>query len=69
MPAKYLGSLAVVAAFNCAPALAVDCDGDPDSKELSYLDRACSRLVDTWKNGKNEIILSGYSWHTAGRAS
>ena len=62
---KRLWSLAaVVAALDCAPALAVDCDGDPDSTELSYIDRACSRLVDTWKKGKNEIILSGYSWHT-----
>jgi len=58
---KRLASLAIVAAFNCAPALAVDCDGDPNSKELSYIDRACSRLTDTWKNGKNEIIRSGYA--------
>ena len=45
--------------------LAIECHGDPQSKELSFLDRACSRLVDTWKQGKNEIVLSGFAWHTA----
>jgi palmitoyl transferase len=54
----------VVGALHAAPALAVECRGDPDSSELSFLDRACSRLVDTWKRGKHEIILSGYAWHT-----
>jgi palmitoyl transferase len=63
--AKHFWSLAVVVvALDVAPVLAVECQGDPKDKELSFLDRACSRLVDTWKNGKNEIILSGYSWHT-----
>jgi palmitoyl transferase len=62
---KRLWSLvAAVSILNCAPAFAVDCAGDPDSADLSWLDRACSRLTDTWKKGKNELIFSGYSWHT-----
>lgn len=56
-------SFAAVIAFGAAPALAVECNGDPSSQELSFVDRSCSRLVDTWKRGKSELILSGYSWH------
>ena len=33
-------------------------------QDLSFIDRACSRFTDTWKKGKNELIFSGYSWHT-----
>jgi palmitoyl transferase len=44
-------------------AAAVECDGDPDSSTLSFVDRACSRLVHTWKNGNHEIMLSGFQWH------
>ena len=55
---------AMVAAALAAPAQAVECSGDPDSQELSWMDRACSRLTDTWKRGRNEFIFSGYSWHT-----
>jgi hypothetical protein len=50
--------------FGRRAAQAVECSGDPDSQELSFIDRACSRLTDTWKKGKNELIFSGYSWHT-----
>jgi hypothetical protein len=46
----------LVAAY-AMPAQAVECSGDPDSKELSFVDRACSRLTDTWKKGKNEVIF------------
>jgi palmitoyl transferase len=56
--------LVLIAALNCASALAVDCGADPASADLSFIDRACSRLTDTWKKGKNELLLSGYSWHT-----
>ena len=54
----------IVAASLAAPAQAVECSGDPASQDLSYIDRACSRLTDTWKKGRNELILSGWSWHT-----
>lgn len=65
MSAKWLGALAVVLiALHTAPVRAIECEGDPDSEDLSFLDRSCSRLVDTWKRGQNEIIVSGYSWHT-----
>jgi palmitoyl transferase len=54
----------VLFALHAAPVRAVECQGDPESTDLSFLDRSCSRLVDTWKRGKNEIIVSGYAWHT-----
>jgi palmitoyl transferase len=54
---------AVVAALHAGPALAVECHENPESSELSFLDRACSRLVDTWKRGRQEILLSGFAWH------
>ena len=28
-----------------------------------WLNLGCRRLVDTYANGKNELLLSGYSWH------
>jgi palmitoyl transferase len=49
--------------LRAGPALAVECEGNPDAAELSFLDRACSRLVDTWKRGRHEILLSGFAWH------
>ena len=64
MPANRLCMLAAVAAtLHAAPLLAVECEGDPQSSELSFLDRACSRIVDTWNRGKHEIVLSGFAWH------
>jgi palmitoyl transferase len=64
VPANRFWSIAaVVAALHAGPVLAVECQGDPESTELAFLDRACSRLVDTWKRGSNEIMLSGFAWH------
>ena len=64
MPANRFWSIAaVVAALHAGPALAVECQGDPESRELGFLDRACSRIIDTWKRGKHEIVLSGFAWH------
>jgi lipid IVA palmitoyltransferase len=60
---RFWSLAAAVAAFHAGPALAVECHGDPDSTELPFLDRACSRIVATWKEGKQEIILSGFAWH------
>jgi lipid IVA palmitoyltransferase len=54
---------ALLAILLAAPAHAVECQGNPDSTELSWLDRACSRLTDTWKRGDNEMLFSGFSWH------
>ena len=28
-----------------------------------WLNLGCRKLVDTYANGKNELLLSGYSWH------
>ena len=29
-----------------------------------WLDFACRRLVDTYQQGRNDVYLSGYTWHT-----
>jgi len=29
-----------------------------------WLNTACRRLVDTYQNGNNELLVSGYAWHT-----
>jgi palmitoyl transferase len=37
----------------------------PECSDLwELLNTGCRRLVDTYKNGKNEILVSGYAWHT-----
>ena len=54
---------ALLAAALADPAQAVECGGDPGSPDLSWMDRACSRLTDTWKKGRHEFIFSGYAWH------
>ena len=65
MSVKRLWSLAaVVAALSCRAGARRRVRRRSELAELSFIDRACSRLVDTWKKGKNELILSGYSWHT-----
>jgi len=29
-----------------------------------WVNKACRRLVDTYEQGGNELLISGYSWHT-----
>ena len=29
-----------------------------------WLNTGCRRLVDTYKNGNNEVLVSGFAWHT-----
>src|SRR5262245_5391607 len=29
-----------------------------------WLQSSCRRVVDTYNNGSNELLVSGYSWHT-----
>ncbi|MGH8801651.1 MAG: lipid IV(A) palmitoyltransferase PagP [Casimicrobiaceae bacterium] len=29
----------------------------------SWIATGCNRLVDTWENGDNAVLLSGYAWH------
>ena len=37
----------------------------PECSDLcEWLNTGCRRLVDTYKNGKNEVLVSGYAWHT-----
>jgi palmitoyl transferase len=56
-------ALALAFAMAATPARAVDCASDPEASSLGFLDRACSRLVDTYKRGTDEVLVSGFSWH------
>ena len=60
---RLAAAAALAAAFHSAPALAMECHGDPTSKELAWYERFCSRITDTWKRGRDEMQFSGYSWH------
>jgi len=42
-----------------APAQAAEC-----ADLWDWLNKACRRLVDTYDNGGNELLVSGYTWHT-----
>jgi palmitoyl transferase len=57
---KWLLSLAALAALGYgAPARAASCDDLWD-----WLNFGCRHVVDTYRNGNNTLLLSGYSWHT-----
>ena len=49
-------------ALRCRSGARRDCECD-DRRSLRSVDRACSRLVDTWDTASNDLILSGYAWH------
>jgi palmitoyl transferase len=51
-------SLAAILVCLSAPA-AAGCDDLWD-----WLNSSCRRLVDTYEQGSDELIISGYSWHT-----
>lgn len=42
----------------CAPAHAFEC-----ADLWDWLNKGCRRLADTYKNGGNELLVSGYAWH------
>ena len=49
----------------CAGILATPARAAADCSDLwEWLNTGCRRLVDTYQNGNNEILLSGYAWHT-----
>jgi palmitoyl transferase len=54
---------AVVAIFvsigSSAPAHASEC-----ADLWDWLNNACRRLADTYRKGGNELLVSGYTWHT-----
>ncbi len=41
------------------PAAAAECDD-----LWSWLNSTCRRLADTYTDGSNELLVSGYAWHT-----
>ena len=55
-----LARVVLVACFCCGsmPASAAGC-----ADLWEWLNSGCRRLVDTYENGSNELILSGYAWH------
>jgi palmitoyl transferase len=52
---------AVIAVWlaGATPARAAEC-----ADLWDWLNKACRRLADTYDNGGNELLVSGYSWHT-----
>jgi len=52
----WLVAMLVVAAP--LPARAAEC-----ADLWDWVNKACRRLADTYTNGSNELILSGYAWH------
>ena len=52
--------LAALAAMFSTPVRAA-----PECADLwEWLNTGCRRLVDTYKNGNNEVLVSGFAWHT-----
>jgi lipid IVA palmitoyltransferase len=52
--------LAALAAIFSTPVRAA-----PECADLwEWLNTGCRRLVDTYKNGNNEVLVSGFAWHT-----
>jgi lipid IVA palmitoyltransferase len=58
-PLRILAVLAALASTMPQPARAAEC-----ADLWEWLNAGCRRVVDTYKGGKNELIVSGYSWHT-----
>jgi palmitoyl transferase len=57
---RIVGLIAAFAAVFATPVRAA-----PECSDLwEWLNTGCRRLVDTYKNGKNEVLVSGYAWHT-----
>jgi len=51
--------LAVVFLCFSAPAAAAEC-----ADLWDWLNTACRHVVDTYRNGDNVLLVSGYAWHT-----
>jgi palmitoyl transferase len=48
-----------------AAAFATPVRAAPECSDLwEWLNTGCRRLADTYNNGKNEVLVSGYAWHT-----
>jgi palmitoyl transferase len=56
---RWLGALALAGLVAPVPAQAAECTDLWD-----WLNKACRRVVDTYEQGGNELLISGYSWHT-----
>jgi palmitoyl transferase len=52
------GIFASIFAGVAVPAHAAEC-----ADLWDWLDKGCRRVVDTYENGGNEVMLSGYEWH------
>jgi palmitoyl transferase len=57
---RQFARLALIAAASAAPpAWALEC-----ADFWEWIDKGCRRVVDTYHNGSNQLLVSGYSWHT-----
>jgi palmitoyl transferase len=52
-------SAAIAASAWAGPASAMEC-----ADLWQWLNSACRTLADTYRNGDNAVLLSGYAWHT-----
>ena len=57
--ARAVALVAALALGFPAPARAAEC-----ADLWDWLNTACRRLADTYNNGGNQLLLSGYAWHT-----
>jgi palmitoyl transferase len=53
-------ALAVLLMLGAAPSAFAACDWNA----WEWVEKSCRKLVDTYDNGGNELLISGYSWHT-----
>jgi palmitoyl transferase len=55
----YTGAVLAALVVTATPVRAAEC-----ADLWDWLDAACRRLVDTYDDGGNELLVSGYTWHT-----
>src|SRR6267378_5686649 len=58
---RVLTSLTLCASITSASSAHADC-----ADLWDWLDPGCRRVVDTWTQGKDEILVSGYAYHLPG---
>jgi palmitoyl transferase len=58
MTPRALAGLAFTVSLSCASSAHAEC-----SDLWDWLQQGCRRVADTWKDGREEILVSGYSYH------
>ena len=58
MMKRALAGVSFTVLMVCAVPARADC-----ADLWNWLEKGCRRIADTWKDGNDEILFSGYSWH------